>query len=280
VLTVKGYEDSGWPAVAFTFTATDTFLVSARRVVVPASAPRIDLDLAAQWIGLAVAVFLAGLTGGLSLVFGALFGFEIIYASTHADPSQVPALSLGQAIARNIFPATFFTHPEVKMDMIYRNCLVEANGIRVDGYQSLMPRYPGVSVLGPRDLSEDFDADHVTAQYRAVVTDVKMPYTVVWNVDTGASITPDKQVVVSDDQIAFTAIRFAIPAGSSPGDVIARKINVRVIGDDGVSPAAASTVRIHLSSAVEDVTDESELFCIKHPDKCASDYDDNYAPIN
>jgi hypothetical protein len=231
VTRVDGFDERPWPDVSFRLTTTDTLTLSAGQVQCDSE---VDLDVDTDWLNFLTGLFLLVLPP-LGIVF---LVERIIIASVDA-PDAGAGAGCGAAA---LIPREILIPQGQKVVFSYSRLEVASGGIFAGGSFVVIPRSPGVAIGGPEQISVVEEPATVTRSYTAAtIEDLRPPLQFAWSGDGFAS-TPTART---------THFRFNL-AGAQVGDVVARRVSVRVTDSDGLIGTAEKVVRLHITPEDED----------------------------
>jgi hypothetical protein len=226
VTKIGGFDERPFPDVNFTLTITDTLVASAGEVTCKTKR---DLDMDTSWLDFLTGLFLLELRP-----LGAFFLEERIMVGA-ADPPDTgagPGCDAAAMIPRKIlFPG------KLKLVPFYKTVTVFANAIIAGGLSDRLPRVPQVFISGPTKLSVGEGTSSVLRTF-AVKTD---------------ELLPDLQIVWGGDGFPLqrhaetTGIRFNL-GNTSAGQVLIKRVSVRVTDADGLAAEADMVVHINITA--------------------------------
>lgn len=231
VMRVDGFDERPWPDVNFTVVTTDTITASAGTLVAETDTDLIvDRD---QHLALGFLLSLAGIVGPTPLFFlGAVFVVQGLIVTLAPDPD------LGQgagARALELVPKEIMIPDGFKYIPYYTRGEVSGGGIFAGGVADRVQRTPTLTIQGERDIAIPEGASEITRTFQIIPEDLRPTLTVRWSAD-GAVRAPTS---------AATAIRFAV-GNAKPGEVLGRRVAVRVRDEDGLEADAHILVRLHV----------------------------------
>ena len=233
IARVTGFDERPWPDVSFTVTSTDT--LSADGVLLHCDSD-IDIEVDSSWISF--------LTGFFSLVFlplGLFFLAELIIIASLDDPD--PQAGVG-ASAASLLPREILITGGLKIIFSYTRIQVASTGIFAGGTLNVIPRAPEVRITGPTLIAVQEGTQAVAKSYSLMTEDLRPALRFEW----GGDGTPNPR------RAKKTQINFLL-SGAKAGDIVTRRITVRVTDADGLTGLAERTVRIHVTPKEEDDED-------------------------
>jgi hypothetical protein len=242
VARVTGFVERPWPDASFTVTSTDT--LSADGVLIHCDSD-IDLDVDTSWISF--------LTGVFSLVFlplGLVFLTELIIIASLDDPD--PQAGVGSAAA-SLLPREILIVGGLKIIFSYTRIQVATTGIFAGGTLNVIPRAPEVTIHGPTLIAVPEGTPTVSKHYSLTTEDLRPPLRFAWGGDGFANARNSKA----------THINFSV-IGAKAGDVVTRRVTVRVTDADDLIGLAELSVRIHVTPKEVD-DDDFPNICLHKP---------------
>jgi hypothetical protein len=224
VTRIGGFDERPWPDVDFTVAITDTLSLSAGGVRCD-SVTTLDADT--SWLNF--------LTGLFLIVFpplGAIFLVERIIVGA-IDAPQLGA-GPGCNAAALIFREVMIPHG-LKVDFSYQRLNVGSGGIFTGGSFAVVPRTPEVFLNGPTQLSVPEGTSSVVRSFGVRTEDLRPSLHIVWSGD-GVPLNQGAET---------TGIRFNL-GSTSPGQILAQRVAVRVTDADGLAAETAMIVSIHV----------------------------------
>jgi hypothetical protein len=251
VTRVEGFDERPWPDVDFTLKFTDTLSVSGGE---PQCKSDRDLDVDTSWLNFLTGLFLIVLPP-----LGAVFLVQRIIIATRDEPDvnagagcSVPAL----------IPQEVLIPAGRKIVASYNRLEVFSGAIVAGGVFDVVARTPSVTILGSTQISVSEGTFSVTKTYSLRTEDLRPPFEQVLAPFIAAKLPPDiarpvPSIRWSGDGVALspsaetTAFRFDL-SGAEAGQIVTRRVAVRVVDVDGLSASAERIVRIHVVPATEE----------------------------
>jgi hypothetical protein len=230
VTKIGGFDERPWPDVSFTITITDTLSLSGG-VVGCESVPTLDTDTG--WLNFLTGLFLVVLPP-----LGVVFLVERIIVGGAATPH--PGEGAGCGAAANI-PHEILIPGGLKVVASYQRLNVSSGGIFTGGSFDVVARVPQVFLIGPTQLSVKEGTTSVVRAFGFRTEDLRPALHIVWGGD-GFPSNPGAET---------TGIRFNL-GSSRAGQVLTRRVSVRVTDADGLAAEADVVVSIHIVPAEDD----------------------------
>jgi hypothetical protein len=240
VLTiVEGFDERPWPDVDFKLTISDTLSVSGGEFHCESDR---HLDVDTSWLNFLTGVFLFAFPP-----LGITFLAERIIISTVDVPEGQSGVGCQ---AMQLIPGEIMIRGGLKIIVYYNRINVSSGGIFAGGTAAPVPRSPVVSIRGRTQLSVDLNSPTKASPYAIVTDDLLEPLQIAW--------TPDGTVLTPGAVSTFICFN---TAGSVAGQVLTKRVAVRVTDRDNLSATAEIIVRIHIT----DPEAEIPLVCRKKP---------------
>jgi hypothetical protein len=235
VTRIDGFDERPWPDVDFHLTITDTLSVSGGQV--HCNSQR-DLDVDTSWLNFLTGLFLIVLPP-----LGAVFLVErIIIASVDApDADAGPGCAAAAMIPREIL-----IPGREKVVPSYSRVEVSSGGIFAGGSFMVIPRTPEVAIAGPSQISVVEGTASLSRSYSLRTVDLlprdaEPSFQIAWSGE-GFAVNPNAET---------TSFRFNL-TGAQVGEVLTRRVAVRVTDADNLVASSELIVRIHVTPADED----------------------------
>jgi hypothetical protein len=239
-LQIRGYDERPWPDVSFTISVVDTLNAESGgglpKVVCDTvvSEPNID----ASWVNAATFVATGVLVHFSPLYLAVQNIRDILAAHPFGDHSAPEVGGAGCAVALTFFQSEFAIPGGQKLVIFYTRTPVTSGGMFATGGYLLAARDPHVTILGPRQLAVNVSGPGVvSAMYRVTGSDLRGDVSIQWTPNGGRSTTPT---------LAATNVAWMRPTGADVGDIVMRRLNVRVEDEDGLVAGANIEVEIHV----------------------------------
>jgi len=123
----------------------------------------------------------------------------------------------------------------------YSRLEVSSGGIFAGGSFVVIPRSPEVTIMGPSQISMVEGTVSLTRSYSLRTEDLRPPLQIAWS-GNGFALSPNAQT---------TGFRFNL-AGAQVGQVLTRRVAVRVTDADSLVGSAELIVRIHVTPEDDD----------------------------
>jgi hypothetical protein len=230
VTRVDGFDERPWPDVDFRLTTTDTLSLSSGQVQCN-SEP--DLDVDTSWLN-----FLTGLFLVLLPPLGIVFLVERIIIASVDTPDANAGAGCGAAA---LIPREILIPEGQKVVTSYSRLEVSSGGIFAGGSFVVIPRSPEVTIMGPSQISMVEGTVSLTRSYSLRTEDLRPPLQIAWS-GNGFALSPNAQT---------TGFRFNL-AGAQVGQVLTRRVAVRVTDADSLVGSAELIVRIHVTPEDDD----------------------------
>jgi len=230
VTRVDGFDERPWPDVDFRLTLTDTLSASGGQLNCESAS---DLDVDTSWLNFLTGVFLFAFPP-----LGIVFLVERIIIAGIDDPD---AGSGAGCSAAALIPKEVLISGGLKVVAIYNRAQAGAGGIFAGGAFLVVPRTPEVRISGPAQIAVDEGTASVTRSYRVTTEDLRGALGIRWAGDG----------FVQGQGQASAQIRFNL-SGATPGQVVTKRVTVRVTDADNLSAEAEVMVRISITVADED----------------------------
>jgi hypothetical protein len=224
VTKIGGFDERPWPDVSFTITITDTLSLSAGLVRCE-SVPTLDTDT--SWLN-----FLTGLFLLVLRPLGVVFLVERIIVGSADTPHAGEGAGCGAAA---LIPREILIPLGLKVMASYRRLNVSAGGIFTGGSFDVVARVPQVFLSGLVQLAVPEGTSSVVRAFRVQTEDLRPALQIVW----GGDGFPSNQGAES------TGIRFNL-GSTQAGQVLTRRVSVRVTDADGLAAQADLAVSIHI----------------------------------
>lgn len=230
VTKIGGFDERPWPDVSFTITVTDTLSLSAGLVGCE-SVPTLDTDT--SWLNFLTGLFLIVLPP-----LGAVFLVERIIVGNADTPHPGEGAGCGAAA---LIPREILIPLGLKVVASYQRVNVSSGGIFAGGSFDVVERVPQVFLSGPTQISVTEGAASVLRAFGLQTEDLRPALQIAW----GGDGFPSSQGAES------TGIRFNL-GSTSAGQVLTRRVSVRVTDADGLAAEADRVVSIHVVPADDD----------------------------
>jgi len=230
VTRIDGFDERPWPDVDFQLTITDTLSVSGGQVHCDSQR---ELDADTSWLN-----FLTGLFLILLPPLGTIFLVERIIIGSVDTPKANAGAGCG-AVA--LIPREILIPFGQKVVTSYSRLEVSSGGIFAGGSFVVIPRSPEVVITGPSQISVIEETALLTRTYSLRPDDLRPPLQIAWSGD-GFALSPSAET---------TGFRFNL-TGAQVGQVLTRRIAVRVTDADGLVGSGELIVHIHITIAPED----------------------------
>lgn len=255
VTRIDGFDERPWPDVNFQLKITDTLEATDSGLNCPSER---NLDVDTSWLNFLTVIFSLALPP-LGLVF---LIERIIVGRKEAPDGEAGA----GCAALNMIPTKILIPGGQKVHATYRRVDVSSGGIFAGGFVEIIPRSPEVTISGATNISIVEGLSTVSANYTLHTDDLRPPFDdpgVIKTMARAAGIGENSpfasrpSIVWSGDGIAqrpkaeTTAFQFNT-SGAHAGDVLMRRVAVRVVDSDGLSASAEALVRIHVTPAESD----------------------------
>ena len=224
VTIIDGFDERPWPDVDFHIKITDTLSVSGG--VIQCQSDR-DLDVDTSWLNFLTGFFLIVLPP-LGIVF---LIQRIMIASADAPSGQA---GVGCSTAQ-LIPGQIMIEGGLEVNAFYNRINVSNGGIFAGGIAAPSARTPSVRIHGPTQFSVETFAPNVARNYSISTDDMRGQLQIVWTADGN----------VLTQGATFTNIRF-VTTGTQVGQVLTRRVAVRVIDADNLVAEHEIVVRIHI----------------------------------
>ncbi len=230
VTRVEGFDERPWPDVDFRITTTDTLSVSGGQIHCDTER---DLDVDTGWLNFLTGLFLIVLPP-----LGIVFLVERIIIGS----KEAPAAGAGPGCnAAALIPQEILIPGGQKVVASYSRLDVSNGGIFAGGSFVVIPRSPEVTIAGLNRISVVEGTASVTRSYTLRTEDLRPPLQVAWSGD-GVAQSPRAET---------TGFRFNL-AGVQVGQVLTRRVAVRVTDADNLVDTAEFLVRIHITPEDDD----------------------------
>ena len=219
---VDGFDERPWPDVDFRLTITDTLSVSGGDVQCQSSR---DLDVDTSWLNF--------LTGLFLLVFpplGVVFLVQRIIIATVDAPSGEAGAGCNAA---QLIPGDIMIPGGLKISAYYNRVNVSSGGIFAGGAAQPVARTPSVRIHGTSQASVELGTHYATGTYVFTSEDLLEPLQPAWTADGDVLSTSGTR----------SNIRFHI--GDATGQVLTKRLHVRVTDRDNLSAEDELIVQIH-----------------------------------
>jgi hypothetical protein len=237
VTRIGGFDERPWPDVDFTLSITDRLSVSADQIQCQSGS---QLDVDTSWLNVLTGIFLAlgAIVSPLFFIPAGVFTVELIVIGSIDAPAGPAGAGCAAAM---LLPREILIPAGLKLVPLYRRVDVGAGGIFAGGSYVVVARQPSASVSGPAQIATT-PVTTVQRTYRAsALDDLRPPFTYLWTADG---------TVANSDQAA-TIVRFNVK-GAGVGDILTRRVALRIVDADSLAATADETIRIHI---VEEDTD-------------------------
>lgn len=224
VTKIGGFDERPWPDVDFTVTITDTLSLSSG-VVGCESVPTLDTDT--SWLNFLTGLFLIVLPP-----LGAVFLVERIIVGGADTPHTGAGAGCGAAA---LIPREILIPLGRKVVASYQRLNVSTGGIFAGGSFDVVARTPQVFLEGPSQISVTEGTASVLRAYGIVTEDLRPALQIHWSGDG----FPTNQGADS------TGFRFNL-GNTQAGQVLTRRVSVRVTDADGLAAEADRVVSIHV----------------------------------
>lgn len=229
VTTVKGYDETTWPAVDFTLTATDRIVTSAFHIQVMSES---QLETDATWFNALTGIFVA-LGFLLSPVFFLpALGFAIESAVVTNIHPDIHRSGVGALVARSL-PQEIMIQGGRKLEPVYHRVDVNSGGLIAAGQVLVLNRTPSVSIESLPRISVPAGASTVTRTFKAIAQDLRGRLTVAWTGDGSASPADGKS----------TSVTFSTN-GVTRNHPVNKHVTVHVTDRDGLTASASTSVQL------------------------------------
>lgn len=231
VTRIKGFDERPWPDVDFELTVTDTLSLSNGRIHCDTAS---DLNVDTSWLNFLTGLFLLSLPP-----LGILFLVErIIIASV-----DTPAINAGAGCgAVKPIPREIYIPQGLKVVAFYSRIEVFSGGIFAGGSFDVISRSPEATITGPAQIPVVEETPSVTVSYSIRTLDLRYPLKIAWRGD-GTPLTPTAEA---------TKFRFNL-SGMHVGDILTRRISVRISDADNLIDTAELTIQIHITPADDEL---------------------------
>jgi len=243
VTRITGFDERPWPDVSFTVTVTDT--LSADGVNLHCDSD-LDVDTDTGWLSFLAAFF----TFGLGSLLGLFFLTELIIIASIDDPD--PQAGVGSAAA-SLFPREILISRGLKILFSYTRIQVATTGIFAGGTLNVIPRSPEITINGPTVFAVQEGTPTVSKIYLAFTEDLRPPLRFDW----GGDGLPNPR------NSNRTQISFTLPEAKA-GDIVTRRVTVRVTDADNLIGVAERVVRIHVTPK-QNEDDDFPNICLHKP---------------
>ncbi|MGB7015468.1 MAG: hypothetical protein WBD69_05885 [Candidatus Cybelea sp.] len=246
VTEITGYDETPWPDVSFTLSISDTFSVSGSQVHVQ-SGTSLDVDQSFIDLLLGISAILATFVS--PAFYFAVLGFVAegaIIVST--EPGNFGG-GAGAAAAQNI-PTDILIPQGQKIVFKYNGVAIDAGGMTAFAQMLLMARTPGLTMVGPRQISVDPGSSQVTRAFQVDTYDLLSPVKVSW---TGA-------VTATPPNGRYTSATFDY-SGLAPGGSLSRELRATATDADGLSAETTVFVEIFMTKTGANIPPE----CLTKP---------------
>lgn len=230
VTRIDGFDERPWPDVDFHLTITDTLSLSGGQV--HCNSLR-DLNVDTSWLNFLTGLFLIVLPP-----LGIVFLVERIIVGS-ADAPNLNA-GAGCSAAAQI-PREILIPGGQKVVSSYSRLEVSEGGIFAGGTFAVIPRSPEVTITGPSQISVVEGPASLTRSYSLHTEDLRPPLQIAWSGD-GSALSPTEET---------TSFRFNL-AGTQAGEVLTRRVAVRVTDADSLAGSAELIVRIYVTPKDDD----------------------------
>jgi hypothetical protein len=225
VTRIDGFDERPWPDASFRLTVTDTLSADGERVHCDTET---DLDVDTSWIS-----FLAGFFGLVLPVVGIIFITELIIISTIDDPEA--QISVGGSAAA-LLPREIIIPAGRKLLFSYTRIQVSEGGIFAGGIVNPILRTPEVSIRGDRRLAASDGTPSLIARYTVNTEDLRPPLRFDWS--------GEAFIFASHEKTARFQFNLT---GTEVGDVLKRRVAVRVTDADNLTADAELVVSIFIT---------------------------------
>jgi hypothetical protein len=230
VTRVDGFDERPWPDVDFRLTTTDTLSLSGGQVRCDSQR---DLDVDTSWLN-----FLTGLFLILLPPLGIVFLVERIIVASGDAPETDAGAGCG---ATALIPREILIPGSQKVVASYSRLEVASGGIFAGGSFVVIPRSPEATITGPAQISVVEGTASLTRTYSLRTEDLRPPLQIAWSGE-GFPLHASAET---------TGFRFNL-AGAQVGQVVTRRVAVRVTDADGLVGSAELIVRIHVTPEDDD----------------------------
>jgi hypothetical protein len=230
VTRVDGFDERPWPDVDFRLTTTDTLSLSGGQVRCDS---RNDLDVDTSWLNFLTGVFLVVLPP-----LGIVFLVERIIIAGVDAPNSGAGAGCGAAA---LIPREILIPAGQKVVVSYSRLEVFGGGIIAGGTFAVIPRSPEVNITGPSQVSVIEGSPSLTLNYALRTADMRPPLRIAWSGE-GTALNPSAE---------RTGFRVNL-SGAEVGQVLTRRVAVRVTDADALVGSDEMIVRIHITPDDDD----------------------------
>jgi hypothetical protein len=239
ITTIQGFDERPWPDVGFQLTTTDTLSVSGGEIRCHSNK---DLDVDTSWLN-----FLTGLFLFVLPTLGRILVIEGIMVASTDTPNRESGVGCSVA---HLIPGEILIPGGFKISAFYRRLNVSNGGVFAGGEIEPALRTPSVSLQGNSQFSVEIGTSAATGIYNFTHDDLLNPLRPVWTAD-GDVISPRGEQCT---------IRFNIGAARI-GQVLTKRVHVRVTDRDGLDAEDELIVRIHVIASDPEIP----IYCRKRP---------------
>ncbi|MFQ5627943.1 MAG: hypothetical protein ACE5I1_04215 [bacterium] len=237
ITRIDGYDERPWPDVDFQLITTDSIWTIGGAIQCESEA---DLDTDESWLNVLTGLFLllGAFVSPVFLIAGGFFLVERIIVGSAETPDANAGAGCGAA---QLIPSEIMLPGTQKINFIYTRINVSSGGIYAGGLPLIVDRQPSVTIKGPLQGKTNVFEDSVRLRYRIQTDDLRGNLQVEWTADG----------TVLNTSAEITSIDFNT-SGASVGDVLTRRVAVRVTDEDGLVAQADMTVQIHVTDLLDD----------------------------
>ncbi len=230
VTRIDGFDERPWPDVDFQITITETLSLSGGQVHCDSQR---DLNVDTSWLNFLTGLFLIVLPP-----LGIVFLVERIIVGSADAPDTDAGAGCGAAA---LIPQEILIPGGQKVVTSYSRLEVSGGGIFAGGTFAVIPRSPEVTIVGPIQISVVEGTASLIRSYSLRTEDLRPPLQIAWSGD-GSALRPTEET---------TGFRFNL-TGAQVGQVLTRRVAVRVTDADSLTGSAELIVRIHVTPEPED----------------------------